>query len=165
MPYAVPADVRGVLAPDPTVPGGTPAELADDPLSERITTASAQVDAALAHRYTVPFPDGQVPRLVSDLTVAIAAYLAALTWRRSVDLTAGDPLTLRYQWAVGLLTALAKGDIDLPDVPGTDDPGRNRGATVVQPYSGEMFPLDNFGLTNQPGMRIRAYRDPGNRIW
>lgn len=167
MPYALPADVRGVLAPDPTVPGGTPAELADDPLTERIAAASAQIDAALNHRYTVPFPDGQVPRLVHDLTIAIGAWLAALTWRRSVDLTTGDPLTLRYQWATGLLTQLAKGDIDLPDIPGTTppEPARNRGAAVVQPYDGEMFPLDDFGLTNQPGLRIRAYGDPGNRSW
>lgn len=166
MPYAVPDDVRGVLAPDLTVPGGTPAELADDTLTERITAAAAQVDASLAARYNVPFPDTAIPRLVKDLTVAIAAYLASLTWRRSVDLTTGDPLVLRYQWATGLLTALSKGEIDLPDIPGTTEPVKQRGATVVQPYDGEMFQLRNFGLAVAPeGLRIRTYRDPGDWGW
>ena len=77
-------------------------------------------------------------------------------------MTAGDPLTLRYQWATGLLSALAKGDADLPDVPGTDEPVRNRGAVVVQPYDGEMFSLRNFGLAvAPPGFRVRTYQPPG----
>lgn len=162
MPYATPDDVRGVLAPDPTLPNGTPGELSDATLDERIAAASAQVDSALTARYTVPFLD-PAPRLVKDITVAIAAWLAALTYRRSVDITATDPLTLRYQWALGLLGALAKGDADLPpsgNDPGDSPPPANRSGVAINPYPYELFPLSQFGLTARPSGRVRTRTDP-----
>jgi hypothetical protein len=72
MPYATAEQVRAVLSPDPSRPEGTPGELADDLLDDRVAMASAQADAALISRYAVPFTDEAVPRLVSDVTIAIA---------------------------------------------------------------------------------------------
>lgn len=163
MPYATADQVRAVLAPDPALPSGTPGELSDDALDERIAAASAQVDAALSARYTVPFAD-PAPGLVGHITVAIASWLAALTHRRSVDITATDPLMLRYQWATGLLGALAKGDADLPGTGGGDEPAHHRGAVVVQPYAGELFPMDNLGLGVSPRGRVRGLVDPFGRL-
>lgn len=160
MPYALPADVRGVLAPDPAFPAGTAGELSDESLARCIATAAAQVDVALTARYEVPFPD-PAPRLVADISVAIASWLASLTYRKSVDITANDPIQLRYQWATGLLAQLAKGELDLPGTtPEGPTPTPRRAAKVIQPYRGEMFPLDSFGLTDQPSGRIRPTVDP-----
>lgn len=139
MAYAVADDVRRVLTPDPQVATGTPAELTDAVLTERIAAASAQVDAALAGRYAVPFT-GEVPRLVHDIVVALASWLAALTYRRSVDISATDPLQLRYQWATDLLAQLARGALDLPTAQSVDF------VITRQPYAGRLFGLDSFGL-------------------
>lgn len=155
MAYASAEALLALLAPDPTDPAGTPGELDPAVLDARIATAAAQVDAALAARYLVPFTD-PVPALVVDITLGIAGWLAALTYRRSVDITGTDPLQLRYQWATDQLAALAKGDADLPDAPtGGDGPTRAGAATTIQPYDGELFALDTFGLTNRRG-RIDA---------
>lgn len=153
MPYVTPGEIRAVLAPDPSQPSGTPGELSDSTLESRIATAEAQVNAALGARYTVPFVDPP-PRLVVDITGAIAAYLAALTYRKSVDITATDPLNLRFQWAVGLLAALNAGKADLPIAAGV--PTRATGAAVIQPYTGEMFPADSFGLGRDRRGRYRG---------
>ena len=162
MPYAVPDDVRGVLAPDPQVSAGTPGELSDPVLAERIATAAAQVDAALSGRYRVPFVDGQVPALVRDITIAIASWLAALTYRKSVDIQPNDPLQLRYQWATGLLAQLGSGAADLPGAtPDGPPPAGHRGGVVIQPYGGEMFPLGSFGLTDRRGRIAARHR----QVW
>jgi phage gp36-like protein len=143
MPYATPEDVRAQLAPDPTQPAGTAGELSDATLEDRIASASAQVDAALNARYAVPFT--VVPRLVADITTAIASYLAELTYRKSVDVIPTDPLYLRYQWASVLLGQLSSGKADLP-IDGPTPAPRERGSAPIQPYSGEMFPAESFGL-------------------
>lgn len=145
MAYATADDVRGVLQPTPDVEG-TPADLEDAQLTVSIQAASAQVDGALTRRYTVPFDD-PCPDLVHELVVAIAAWLAQLTWRRDVDVTDRDPIQLRYEWATGILTQLAAGAIDLPGAtPGSDGPPERRGVVAVQPGPGRMFGLRDFGL-------------------
>lgn len=156
MPYATPAQVRAVLIPDSTDPAGSPAELVDAVLAERVAAASAQVDAALSARYTVPFGD-PCPRLVTDITVAIAGWLAALTYRRSVDVEGKDPVTLRYRWAADLLKALTAGTADLPEA---DAPPAAVGGGSVVNRQPTMFGLGSVGLTDRPSGRVRADRYP-----
>lgn len=156
MPYAEPDQVRAVLVPDLSESGGSPAELSDAVLAERVAAASAQVDAALSARYLVPFT--VPPRLVVDITVAIASWLAALTYRRSVDVEERDPLQLRYQWATDLLKAIAAGAADLPVDPVTSP--ANHGAAVVNTVP-DLFGPDDFGLSYGPRGRYGtgAYGD------
>lgn len=156
MAYCTVDEVRGVLARDVAQATGTAATLLDaDLLEYHIGAAQAEVDARLTGRYKVPFPDDGVPALVKSLTVDVAAYLATLTYRQSKDLAQFDPVVLRYQRALELMKGLADGTIDLP--PG-GDPGDGGGdveptgsATVRNPYIGDLFTPDTWGLGYQRG--------------
>lgn len=147
MPYATAGQVRAVLVPDPAAPAGSPGELDDGALAERVAAASAQVDAALSARYLVPFTD-PCPRLIADITAAIAAWLAALTYRRSVDIEERDPLQLRYVWATDLLKAIAAGAADLPVDPNA--PATAPHGAAVRNTVPALFGLDDFGLSYGP---------------
>lgn len=74
----------------------------------------------------------------------IAAYLATLTWRKGTDLTADDPVRLRYDSTMQLLTAIrdGKATVDLPDADDTA-PGE---ITVINSYEGKLFTAEDFGL-------------------
>lgn len=159
MSYATPDQVRGVLTLDPEAPLGTAAELGDPALTEHISAAAAEVDASLCARYQVPFDP--TPRLVGDITVAIAAYLATLTYRRTVDLTEKDPVYLRYQWAKELLAKLQSGELDLPEENGIE-PSSQRGQHVVNTVP-SMFGLRDFDLTYGRSGRVRT--DPPRYGW
>lgn len=147
--YAQPADVVAVLARDTTDTVGTAATLDPSRLTDAISSAQAEIDARLTSRYTVPFPPGQVPAVVQMLAVDIAAYLATLLYRQDADLTAEDPVVLRYTRAVLLLRDLATGVADLPDTGSTVT--QPVGAVSVRnPYEGRLFGLDDFGLGATP---------------
>lgn len=155
MAYATPAQVRDAVAPDPTDVSGTPGELPDPVLAGRVATASAQVDAALNDRYLVPF--AVPPQLIVDITIGIAGYLAALTYRKSVDLPVTDPIYLRYVWATGMLKDLRTGAANLPGNKVVTP--RHGGVVSINPYSGTLFVPDNFGL-NQPTQGGQPARQP-----
>lgn len=145
--YATPTTVRAVLARDTTAPTGTAAELSDTVINTAITQAQAQVDGRLANRYTTPFVD-PAPQLVQDITRDIAAYLSDLTYRQGKDYeTQLDPVVMRYQQAQTLLEQIATGHIDLPVAPGVTESGVMRG---IQPYSGNLFAMEDYGLEVRP---------------
>ncbi|WP_027947214.1 phage protein Gp36 family protein [Amycolatopsis taiwanensis] len=153
--YVTVAAVRAILARDPTNPVGTAAELSDADIASAITSAEAEVDAALAVRYTTPFAD-PVPQLVADLTRDIAAYLADLLYRQGKDYeTQQDPVLLRYQRAKDMLDKLAAGKRDLPSGPPVSE-----GAATMRAhnrYIGNLFGLDDFGLGVTSGRVRRPY--------
>jgi len=144
--YATPDQVRGVLTRDLTQPAGTAAELDDFALAEHIRSASDTVDVYLAQRYGAPFTNP--PGLVVDLTIAIAAFLATLSYRQSVEIGPAEPVALRNTWASNLLTALSKGVADLPGVrvPGDNGAPTAGVATVRNANAGRLFSLDDFSL-------------------
>lgn len=142
--YATPADVRTVLTADDTDLTGTAAGMVDVKLQVEIDAAQAEVDARLAGRYAVPFV--VVPPLVHSITVDIAAYRANLMYRRSQDLTAEDPMVLRYTNAQTLLGLLASGAADLPGVGSGDGNSTGGTATVRNQYEGKLFSPDDLGL-------------------
>jgi hypothetical protein len=147
VPYATPTDVRAVLARDPEEPVGTAASLPDPELAVRIEAAAAQVDAALAGAgYTVPIT-GTVPVLVREITVAIAAWLADLTYRQNKEHEGpAAPVLQRYQWATGLLAQIAGRVVVVPGLPAPDTAAAAEGAVVVsthQPYEGDLFTTDD----------------------
>lgn len=143
--YVQVEEVRAVLARDPGQVPNTAASLDDAAITSHIDSAQAQVDGRISGRYTVPFPDADVPKLVADITRDIAAYLCDLTFRQGTDYeTDRDPVVLRYQQALQLLGQIATGSIDLPIPGGGGESGgllsaRNR-------YRGDLFGLSDFGL-------------------
>lgn len=124
--YATPNDVRVAANPefDPASPQPDPtaedaASLTDAQLTAALLEASAKVDDYLRARYTVPIDPASVPASVQSWTVAIALYLATLTWLRHVNLEARDPVQLRYDDAMASLVAARDGKtlLDIPDQP------------------------------------------------
>lgn len=154
MPYCTADEVRGVLARDVLDLVGTAGSLADvDLLDYHVGAAQAEVDARLANRYVTPFTD-PAPALVKSLTVDVAAYLATLTYRQSVDLEPTDPVALRYARAQDLFKGIANGSVDLPgaQVPGDGGASSSGTVTVRNPYVGKLFDPDDLGLGYaQPG--------------
>ncbi len=155
MPYASPQAVRAVLARDPAKAAGTAASLSDTELTDRIGTASAQVDAHLGGAgYPVPWPEDTVPALLREITVAIAAYLADLTYRQSKDHSSVlDPVIQRYQWATGLLGQISRGQLTLPGAVSSGQTPGLHGADVVavyRAYDGSLFGPEDVGLGAGP---------------
>lgn len=156
MVYCTVEEVRGVLARDVLEAIGTAATLLDaDILDYQITSAAAEVDGRLGGRYKVPFPD-PAPALVKSLTVDVAAYLATLTYRQSVDLEPTDPVALRYARAQALFKGIADGSVDLPGavVPGDGGAQPTGIATVRNPYVGQLFGATDFDLAYRNGGRV-----------
>lgn len=150
--YVQVEEVRAVLARDPAQAPNTAASLDVAAITSHIASAQAQVDGRIAGRYTVPFSDAAVPKLVVDITRDIAAYLCDLTFRQGLDYESDrDPVVLRYQQAQQLLGQIATGAIDLP-VPGGG--GESGGLLVARNrYSGDLFGLGDFGLGVRDGYR------------
>lgn len=142
--YITPAGLRTLLSRDSADATGTAGELSDTLLQDAIDTASALIDARLANRYQVPFP-APTPALVVQLTKAIAAFHADSLHRQSIDISEGDPVRLRHQWALDTLASVANGTLDLPDTLSTS--ATPDGSTAVNAYTGVMFLPDDFGLT------------------
>jgi phage gp36-like protein len=148
MPYIAPDDLRAVLARDLTPLGqgletGTAADLSDVQLANAIDTAQALIDASVANRYSVPFPD-PAPKLIVQLTKVIGAYQAEMVYRQSVDIADEDPMQRMFVWAQSVLTSLGGGNIDLPDLAPTsqDKPS----TSIHNMYSGQLFWPKLFGL-------------------
>jgi phage gp36-like protein len=149
MAYSVADDIRKVLVGQRgTDEDLNPNTLDDDQIGYAISNADAQIDAALRNKYHVPILIGgvaptTVPTLIHSLSVDIASYLSFLTYRQDREFmsTLAAPL-LRYQRAMGLLTGIQTGDVELElDAWGlsSDD-----ASTVFNPYDGPLFPSANI---------------------
>lgn len=157
-PYCTPDEVRHVLAAgaDEIDTAETAASLGDSALAGAIEDAQNEVDGKLAARYSgIPFVAADVPPIVKSITMNIAAYLATLTFRRTLDMTDQDPVSLRYARAEANLTAIVKGQMDLPVSPPTPDPVVDLGIVGgVRRYTGDLFSASDFDLTTRwPGRR------------
>ncbi len=146
--YLEVTDLKELLSYDGAATG-TAATLPDLELEERILAAEQQIDAKLmVAGYEVPLltPEATVPPLISELTGAIAAYMADLQYRRNVPHDGNDnaPVILRYKWATGILSQLGT---RLLVVPGVEQDPAKRGqggqaVEVIQPYEGRLFGPD-----------------------
>lgn len=136
-PYTDRVAVRELLARDggSVTPGqGTAASLSDDAIDATIVRASARVDSMLGAVYTVPFAaPPNTPVMVVEITLALAAYDADLTYREVRDYGSElNPVYLRYRDALDLLKQLQQGLATLPDyTPPNPDPG------TIDPPGGE----------------------------
>lgn len=147
--YATPDQLRVALTRDPQHPEGTAAELSDAALQQSIDAAQSQIDISLGGRYTVPFDP--VPSVIGPIAVAIAAWIADLGYRQSVDSSAGDPVAARHQWALTLLGKLAGGTGVIPAQ------ASDTAMFDVNPYTGVLFGPNDFDLDTSG--RRRRFRD------
>jgi phage gp36-like protein len=159
MAYSDPDTVRTILAPDGSTGLGSAAAMSDEALQQAIDEVTSEIDGTLAVRYPVPFgeDDGNpVPALVATIARDSAAYLATLTYRQGNPLPVGHPILLRYQRSSLMLSNIAKGIISLNvgDTPPTETSSGE--ATVVNPYTGNLFTLEDAGIGP-------ALRDPFRR--
>lgn len=124
--YAEPGDVRLVLTRDPDRTQGTAASMLDENFEAAIADAQAEIDAVLRSRYAVPFDPA--PALVHTITVAIAAWVATLSYYQEKQIPEDSAVVRRCDWARGLLMSLRSGEIDLGDDDGPGpDPGPSPG--------------------------------------
>lgn len=125
-------------------PGGsdttnaTAATLSDGELQESIDEATAQVNGKARG---APYGD-PAPPLIVQVTRDLAAYFATLTHRRTQPLPADHPIALRYAAASRMLDGMQKGTVELPVPPA----GSVEASAVVNPFDGDLFPLESVGL-------------------
>lgn len=159
--YCTVRDVRLALTPNGSVDdeNQTGASLPDYQIEDAISEAEGIVKMYLASRYTIPTGEVEeinpedpgetwvnvvAPPPVRGWTRNIAAFLAALTFRKNKDLPEDDPIRLRYKLAMSMLMEVRDRRLDL-DLPATitDD---DQGVTVVNLYEGTLFGLEDVGL-------------------
>lgn len=162
MPYCTPDDVKDAIRGD-QADNGTAGTLGAASLTNAIKEAQGTVDGYLRKWMDTPLQvaeDGSdTPPLVWAITRTIAAYLATLSYRKSNDLAADDPIRLRYQLAMADLEAIAKGDI-VVEPPG-DQPTDVGEATVVHRLTGMLWEPRDFGLSPARGALGRGRRSEG----
>lgn len=162
--YSAAQDVRLALVPGAVEANQeTAANLSDAQLLDAISEADGVIDTYIKQWYTIPtseqiIPDFDNPPAQITVTVApqpvrgwsrsIAAYLATLTFMKHKDVGEDDPVRLRYNMVIDLLTAIRDQNSFLdPDVfPPVDDSITNQGVYVVNPYEGDLFAPSDFAL-------------------
>lgn len=137
----------------------TAAGLPDWQIADAIEEASAIVETHISTRYKIEVKDGEqtVGTQTVDIEVAdapvrwwtrdIAAFLATLTFRKGKDLAEDDPIRLRFNMAMGFLTAVRDGSMNLPNFPGADTSGDAQGVEVFNKYEGTLFEPEDLGLS------------------
>lgn len=156
--YCTTPDVRAALTP-----GGlddddqTAASLADWQINDAIDEAEGLINAYLQDYTITPItlevPDEDDPNNIGVWLVApdpvrywtrdVAAYLAALTFRKSVDLAEDDPIRLRFTMVMGLLADVRAGKSTLP-LPTNEDSGHQ--VEIFNLYEGTLFGPEDFNL-------------------
>lgn len=163
--YSSVQDVRLALTPG-ALPSNqeTAASFQDAQLEDAIREADGIIDTYISQWYTVPTveetvpdvdnPPNQVTQTVAPYPVrgwsrSIAAYLATLTFMKHKDVGEDDPVRLRYNMAIAMLTSIRDRESYLnPNVfPPVEDPvAANQGVYVINPYEGELFEPSDFRL-------------------
>jgi phage gp36-like protein len=175
--YSTVFEVRAAVSPSggsdnpPDVPTGSAADLGNTALTDSINEADSTIDSYIGGRYATPVVSvgdpAVVPHPIDYWSRNIAAYLATLTFRNSMDFTDNDPIARRYNATMLALTAVrdGKATLSIPEL-GADSAGEASGAAPpYQQYEGHMFDTKDFDLVpDLPGWnRIPGYY-PG-RPW
>jgi phage gp36-like protein len=141
--YCTLVDVRTALNGTGATSGSnTAADLPDPAITDAIAEASAEVDAYIGGPYAV---SEAVPAVIKFWTRNIAAYMATLTWRKSMAILPTDPVAIRYTNTIAMLILAqsATSELDFPmpaDVLETADI-ENHWATTVFDSLGNPVPL------------------------
>lgn len=140
------------------------ASLEDWQIEDAISQAEGTVDSYLSMRYLVPVPtmeieedDPNLPGNVIINTIAVApirywtrdlaAWYCVLTHRMSKDISEDDPIRLRRNEAIELMTAVRdrKANVPIPVIP-ADENGQD-GLEIFNLYEGTLFGPEDQGLT------------------
>lgn len=114
--YTTDEDVQQVLTPI-TGQGRGGWTLKPEDVNHHIVDAQAEIDAALAHLYTVPFADyPDTPSIIREICQDIAAYLCMLQAQGGVEVPKDHPVRLRYERKKAILDRIASGDQTVPGV-------------------------------------------------
>ena len=156
--FCTPADVRAALTPGGVTDGDqTAASLPDWQLLDAIDEAESVISGYFlgyqiiveVHEEVDPDdPNNTVgftaaPDPVRRWTRDVAAYLAALTFRKNKDLPEDDPIRLRYEMVMGLLKDVRSGVI-IPPLPIVED-GKSK-VEIFNLYEGTLFGPEDFHL-------------------
>lgn len=128
--YASISDLKLVL--DSTDAGtGTAAQLSDEQLTLALTAATDRVALYAGYAWQAV---ADVPGLIGDLTLDLAAWWATTYYLKQKDMGPNHPVVLRYTEAKNVLESLRKGEIDLALTPvpaGTDITADVGGGKVI----------------------------------
>lgn len=171
--YCTAADVRAALTPGGTVAADddqTAASLEDWQLNDAIDEAEALVNAYTRDYTITPVevldaepddPNNTPPFTVAPTPIRrwtrdIAAYLAALTYRRNLDLGVDDPIRLRFALVMSLLNDVRNNvtTLPLPPAEGTVTDG----VEIFNLYEGTLFGPEDFNLTTATSSTQRIWR-------
>lgn len=165
MAYSTPAEVRQALVPtsDGSLPDPathTAADLSDAQLTDAISEADTLIDGYLGGRYSVPVlaVNGAIPHPVDYWSRTVAAYLATLTYRGSMDFSDNDPVARRYNAVLSALKDVAAGRMTLQVTMNTGPSAVSGVGPVSNPYVGDLWTPDDFsiGVASSP-YPLRGY--------
>lgn len=158
--YSTVKDVRSALTPGGAgTDASTAASLDDALIIEQINEADSIVDQHVTQYLPIPTeevsvgtPEAPAVQAVAKSPVRywsrnIAAWLATLTFKRNKDVTADDPVRLRYNMTMAQLIAVRDGKATLPfPVGGGTGDGE---PLVINQYVGTLFHPEDLGLAYQ----------------
>lgn len=141
MAYSTVAQVKAILIAREGEFNDTASLLNDAQIEFAITSADAEINAALRRKYKVPFGlDGElVPDLVHTLSIDIACYQADLIFRSQTTAPEDSPSVRRYDRARRILNELKTGRIDLDAIENIDLEAMS--ASVFMDYTNPLFPF------------------------
>lgn len=181
--YCTVQDVRNALTPkglaaDDTEQGKTAATMPDWQIIDAIVEAETIINAYVKRRYKIENEDVEEPKIKVDgtgpedplvlitanvalqpirsWTRTIAAYYATLTFREAKDLEERDPIILRYNSVMQMLSGVRTGTFDL-DLPPLDDADVDDGVEIFNIYDGDMFQLGDLGLAPSGSGNAQRY--------
>lgn len=152
--YSSVQDVRDALAPGgSTVNPATAASLSEAQITSQIKEADGVIDAFIGVRYAIPQDTIDSSVAVSPIrwwSRSIAAYFATLVYKQNKDVTADEPIRLRYEQVMGFLEDVRDGKMDLNLLSGTatTDSGE---VYVYNLYDGDLFSKDQFVIGHPQG--------------
>jgi len=168
--YCTPADVRAALTPGGvTDQDQTAASLDDWQLLDAIDEAEGVINGyfkgyeIIVEIHEEVDPDDPnnttgftaAPDPVRRWTRDVAAYLAALTFRKNKDLPEDDPIRLRFAMVMGLLADVRTGII-IPPLPVVVGGGHK--VEIFNLYEGTLFSPEDFNLGPDPSQVQQIWR-------
>lgn len=116
--YCAPADVRNALS-GTDAGTGTAAQLTDTQMNAAILTASDEVSSYAGTVYDSSSPQAVPPSMIVNLTISLAMFYATVTYLKGKSLSQDDPVRLRYDRAIQILSDVRDGKVRIdPQPPG-----------------------------------------------
>ena len=163
MAYSTPAMVRQALTTtstgtQPSPASGTAADMTDPELNNAIAEADSTIDAYLTARYATPVAQtgtpAATPHPIDYWSRNIAAYLATLTFRGSMDFSDTDPVVRRYKDTMAALREVQGGRMHLLIPANEGTASAVAASSPINPYIGDLWTVDDFSVngSDHPGL-------------